>query len=138
MSRLQAREVHHILDPRTGDDCRGIGLWERAKASNDELKTKLSPTTAARFLQVDREFLKDPLAQGPAQASALIAAMIEQFRRGVAPYERACIVFDGLDRPGVESSIIELMEQMIGTVLQGSLAGLRRAARWSTACSTGC
>jgi hypothetical protein len=78
----------------------------------------------ARFLQVDREFLKDPLAQGSAQASALIAAMIDQFRRGVAPYERACIVFDGLDRPGVEGSIIELMEQMIGTVLQGSLAGL--------------
>ena len=76
----------------------------------------------ASELQIDRQGLKDGLAQGSTQSGALVNALIAHFRHWQG--ERWCLVLDGLDRPGVEPAIIELVEDLIAEVLSRSIPPL--------------
>ncbi len=78
----------------------------------------------ATLLRVDRLRLKDSLAQGSTQSGALVNALVDRFAGRAANAERWCIVFDGLDRPGVEPAIIELVEDLIAEVLATNIPGL--------------
>ena len=78
----------------------------------------------AGYLNLDRTLLKDSFAQGSTQAGALGTALVARFPLGGAVADRHCLVFDGLDRTGVDSLIIELVEAVIGEVLGGNLPGL--------------
>lgn len=70
----------------------------------------------AALLRVDRARLKDSLAQGATQSGALVSALVDRAGK-LPPNERWCMVFDGLDRPGIEPAIIELVEDIIDEVL---------------------
>jgi hypothetical protein len=80
--------------------------------------------TSDWFLKLDRRSLKDSLAQGSTQAGALIGVLITHFDRHEAGDQRCCLVVDGLDRPGVDSAIVELMEELIAEVLAANTRGL--------------
>jgi len=70
----------------------------------------------ATLMRVDRQGLKDSLGQGSTQSVALVNALIRQ-AGAVAGGERWCLVFDGLDRPGVDPAILECVETLIDEVL---------------------
>ena len=76
----------------------------------------------ASEVEIDRQGLKDGLAQGSTQSAALVNALVAHFRhwRG----GRVCLVLDGLDRPGVEPAIIELVEDLIAEVLSRTVPPL--------------
>lgn len=78
----------------------------------------------AGYLGLDRTLLKDSLAQGSTQSGALVTALTVRFPVARPVAERHCLVFDGLDRTGVDKLIIELVEAIIGRVLDRTLPGL--------------
>lgn len=78
----------------------------------------------AGYLGLDRTLLKDSLAQGSTQSGALLTALTVRFPVARPVADRHCLVFDGLDRTGVDKLIIELVEAIIGKVLDRTLPGL--------------
>jgi hypothetical protein len=78
----------------------------------------------ASYLGLDRTLLKDSLAQGSTQSGALLTALTVRFPVAKPTADQHCLVFDGLDRTGVDKLIIELVEAIIGKVLDRTLPGL--------------